>query len=354
MNLEIDSTFKRVQRRIEALGRQLRPSSIAVSDGDGKPRAGVALPRTKVVTQIFSTVTEKPYDKVDILQPTKNLVELPQGEPPSLAEIYGSEDALPPGHVCIVGPTGSGKSTIVRNILCALLQKRTLSVYTMEFPVEVSLTTHGLSDVCQIDMLQTLNGKQRTLAETANALLKHDPDLIYFGELRTRSDFETATSTALSGVAVISTGHAHSPLDLLERMRNMNIDLSTQFRAFRTVIGVKRVPILCNKCKIRVLVTNLLHARAMRLMTMYMAVSLSRFERRKDRPTVFMPPPAGSVKCDCNGGYTHYHTIFEFLHIDENDTMESLRARHTYSTEETLISLIMQGKVNPLYLENFV
>jgi len=42
-----------------------------------------------------------------------------------------------------------------------------------------------------------INGKQRTLPETANALLKHDPDLIYFGELRTRSDFETATSIAL-------------------------------------------------------------------------------------------------------------------------------------------------------------
>jgi hypothetical protein len=45
----------------------------------------------------------------------------------------------------------------------------------------------------------------------------------------------------LSGISVISTGHASSPIDLLERLKSMNIDLKTQFRAFKCILGVKRV-----------------------------------------------------------------------------------------------------------------
>ena len=38
----------------------------------------------------------------------------------------------------------------------------------------------------QIDMFQQVGGKQRSLQDTANSLLRHDPDLMYFGELRTK------------------------------------------------------------------------------------------------------------------------------------------------------------------------
>nr|QRZ58739.1 general secretion pathway protein E [Malawimonas jakobiformis] len=357
--MEIDGkVHSRIQRLLSHLGPVSSENDYMCSPGEVAARSRlpprmIGFPRTTAVAKMFSAVTEKIYNYLQVVKPESDLVDLPKGDPPPLEKIYG-KNGLQPGHVCVVGPTGSGKSTIVRGILVQLAAQRPMSIYTLEFPVEVSLGTHGLFDVCQIDMLHTINGKQRTLAETANALLKHDPDLIYFGELRTKTDFETATSISLSGVSVISTGHAHSPLDLLQRMQSMNIDLQTQFRAFRTIIGVKRVPILCNKCKRSVLLTSATASRAMRLLSVYRAAALSSAERRKERPIVCMPPPPGTVKCTCNGGYTHNHTIYEFLHIEPDDDLESLKRRHTHTTEETLIPLILQGSVNPLYLENFL
>ena len=93
----------------------------------------------------------------------------PKGDPPSLEMIYG-KNGLRPGHVCVVGPTGSGKSTIVRSILVQLAAQRPMSIYTLEFPVEVSLGTHGLFDVCQIDMLHTV----RSLCCSVSRTLRTD------------------------------------------------------------------------------------------------------------------------------------------------------------------------------------
>jgi type II secretory ATPase GspE/PulE/Tfp pilus assembly ATPase PilB-like protein len=238
--------------------------------------------------------------------------------------------------------------------LRSLCAQNTLAIYSLESPVEVNLNTHGLFNVCQIDMFQEIQGKQRSLAETAHSLLKHDPDIIYFGELRHKVDFETATSIALSGVAVISTGHASSPLDLLERMRSMNIDLKTQFRAFKCILGVKRVPILCPHCKQQVVLYGQTDNRALKLLNLYRIVTFPKCKRRQVLPVVCMPPSSGEKCPHCVNGYIRNHTIYEYLYVTPESTMESLRKNHTYTTEETLIALILEGSVNPLYLENFL
>ena len=154
----------------------------------------------------------------------------------------------------------------------------------------------------------------------------------------------------------------------------MNIDLSTQFRALRCIIGVKRVPILCSKCKKTVYLQGKIQdrsfsgspplvslcggvvglmclpsaCRALRLFFLYRLVTLGRDKRRQAPPRVCVP--GDSQNCSCSGGYSHTHTIYEFLHIHPGDTLESLREHHTYSTEETLLSLIMQGQVSPYFL----
>lgn len=179
----------------------------------------IGFPNTKVTATLFSRVMEKVYKEDKKLKPEADLVEMPKGDPPELDKIFVGKIS---GHVCVVGPTGSGKSTIVRGILKALTSQNTLAIYSLESPVEVNLNTHGMFHVCQIDMFQEILGKQRSLTETANSLLRHDPDIIYFGELRHKVDFETATSISLSGVGVISTGHASSPIDLLERLKSMS------------------------------------------------------------------------------------------------------------------------------------
>lgn len=330
---------------------------------DGRPpidRWLIGFPKTKARATLFSRVMEKVYSRTVDIEPSSNLVEQPKGDPPNISEVFrhmsssSSGNGLGGGHVCIVGPTGSGKSTIVRGILCALTAQNTLAIYSMEYPVEVNLNTHGLFHVCQIDMFQEIQGKQRSLANTANALLRHDPDMIYFGELRHKIDFETATSIALSGVAVISTGHASSPIDLLERLRSMNIDLKTQFRAFKCIMGVKRVPILCPHCKKQMVMYGRTQNRALQLFNLYRIVTTPKSQRRQVMPIVCMPSEKEkNESCPhCVNGYIRNHTIYEYLYITPETDMDKLRQTHTYTTEETLIALILEGSVNPLYLQN--
>ncbi|KAL9643975.1 hypothetical protein ABK040_005443 [Willaertia magna] len=316
----------------------------------------IGYPDTDVKATLFSREMERVYTTTQRVVPKSTLIEQPKGEPPDVEKVFSNRKGG--GHVCIVGPTGSGKSTIVRGILCQLSAEKALAIYSLEYPVEVNLQTHGLFHVCQIDMFQEIQGKQRPLAETANNLLKHDPDIIYFGELRHKVDFETATSIALSGVQVLSTGHASSPIDLLERLKSMNIDLKTQFRAFKCIIGVKRVPILCPHCKRQVMIYGKTDNRALKLFNMYRIVTTEKVNRRKEFPVLCMPPEPSKDKKDscphCINGYIRNHTIYEFLYITPESDLETLRKKHTYTTEETLLSLIMQGDVNPLYLQNSI
>ena len=314
----------------------------------------IGFPDTDVKATLFSREMERVYTSTKPLIPRSELVEQPKGEPPDIEKVFGSKKGSG-GHVCIVGPTGSGKSTIVRGILCQMSAEKALAIYSLEYPVEVNLQTHGLFNVCQIDMFQEIQGKQRSLAETANNLLKHDPDIIYFGELRNKIDFETATSIALSGVQVISTGHASSPIDLLERLKSMNIDLKTQFRAFKCILGVKRVPILCPHCKRQMVIYGKTDNRALKLLSMYRVVTTEKVNRRTELPIICLPPdPTSKSKAGtcphCVNGYISNHTIYEFLYITPESDMETLRKKHTYTTEETLLSLVMRGDVNPLYL----
>eukprot|EP01080_Neovahlkampfia_damariscottae_P005460 gene5460-9278_t len=350
----------KTKNRLDILLKQISPNvhkmKTAISNATEtkkKPdKKLLGFPNVEAKATLFSRVMEKVYTKTEKVIPEGDLVEMPKGDPPELDKIFVGKIK---GHVCVCGPTGSGKSTIVRGILRALSAQSTLSIYSLESPVEVNLNTHGMFNVCQIDMFQEIQGKQRSLTETANSLLRHDPDIIYFGELRHKNDFETATSIALSGVAVISTGHASSPIDLLERLKSMNIDLKTQFRAFRCILGVKRIPLLCSECKKQMILYGETNSRALQLYNLYRIVTLSKAKRRQILPVVCMPPDSNSEKCPhCVNGYSSNYTIYEYLYIDPDtvDSLEQLRKDHTYTTEETLLSLIMEGSVNPLYLES--
>lgn len=115
---------------------------------------------------------------------------------------------------------------------------------------------------------------------------------------------------------------------------------------------MKRVPILCPYCKNQVLIHET-DNRALKLYHLYRIVTLSKAKRRQVLPIVCMPPENTKEKCPhCVNGYIKNYTIYEYLYINPDDTLEKLRKEHTYTTEETLLSLIMEGSVNPLYLES--
>ena len=90
------------------------------------------------------------------------------------------------GVILLVGPTGSGKSTTMCNMIRDLSREE-INIVTLEDPVEYHIP--GVSQ-CQINEKTGM-----TFASGLRAILRQDPDIISVGEIR---DGETA-SIAMAG-----------------------------------------------------------------------------------------------------------------------------------------------------------
>jgi len=117
------------------------------------------------------------------------------------------------GLVIVTGPTGSGKSTT----LAAMIQHLNLNVsrhiITIEDPVEYVFQNVN----CAITQRQ-LGSDTHSFSQALRHVLRQDPDVIMVGEMR---DLETAAAVltiAETGHLVLSTGHAPSAPQSMERI----------------------------------------------------------------------------------------------------------------------------------------
>jgi hypothetical protein len=87
---------------------------------------------------------------------------------------------------------------------------------------------------------------------------------------------------------------------------------------------------------------------------LYRAVALSKAVRNRLPPIAYVVGSPQDIKrCGkCTGGHRGVHTMYEYLHITPEDTLESLRARHVAGHQEELLSLVLEGRVSVLYLED--
>ena len=116
---------------------------------------------------------------------------------------------LSPGLTLIAGATGSGKSTIMYSIMSHFPGH----VVSLEDPVE-----YELPNVCQT------NVQQISYAEALKSILRQSPDMICVGEIRDKDSANCIINAALTGHIVISTIHANSIDDILDRINQWNID----------------------------------------------------------------------------------------------------------------------------------
>lgn len=145
------------------------------------------------------------------------------------------------GVIIVSGATGSGKSTTLYALLQELDRDR-LNVMTVEDPVE-----YQLAFLRQIQLNQFL-GDQATDME--RSLLRQDPDVVVFGEMRDENSTVAALRLAESGHLVMSTIHANDAVQTFERLANkvgetnrndMLYILSTYLKAIITQRLIKRM-----------------------------------------------------------------------------------------------------------------
>lgn len=119
----------------------------------------------------------------------------------------------PRGLIIVTGPTGSGKTTTLAAMINHLNVNDSRHILTIEDPIEY---VHP-SINCAITQRE-LHSDTRSFAQALKHVLRQDPDVILVGEMR---DLETAASVlnvAETGHLILSTGHAPSAPQAMERI----------------------------------------------------------------------------------------------------------------------------------------
>jgi twitching motility protein PilT len=130
-----------------------------------------------------------------------------------LPQIYKELALKPRGLIIVTGPTGSGKSTTEAAMIHHLNTVESRHVVTLEDPIEY---IHPAIK-CAITQRQ-LGSDTLSFAEALKHILRQDPDVILVGEMR---DLETAAAVltlAETGHLILSTGHAPSTYQAIERI----------------------------------------------------------------------------------------------------------------------------------------
>ena len=150
------------------------------------------------------------------------------------------------GLILMSGPTGSGKSTTM--YACVLeIDRRRRHVLTIEDPIEYEIRYATQWQVAG-------GGHGREFADLIRAAMRHDPDYIVIGEMRDMATVETALRAAESGHTVISTIHADTAVQTLERLRSfMPVERErsstyTLAQQIRAILNQRLVRTLCHSC----------------------------------------------------------------------------------------------------------
>lgn len=148
------------------------------------------------------------------------------------------------GMIVLAGPTNSGKSTTIAGMVGehVSLFGSTKKRISLEDPVE-----RFLPDILQISISQH---QKEAFPKLMKALLRHDPDLIWIGEVRDELVADTCIRAATSGHQVLTTIHANDTvlawktlINMIEPGRVMDLNESLSM-----IISQRLVKKVCKYC----------------------------------------------------------------------------------------------------------
>jgi len=131
----------------------------------------------------------------------------------SLPDVCRELVMLPRGLIVVSGPTGSGKSTTLAAMVSHLNNLESRRVVTIEDPIEYIYSNIK----CTITQRE-LGSDTLSFAEALRHVLRQDPDVILVGEMRDLETAAAALTIAETGHLVLTTGHAPSASQAIERI----------------------------------------------------------------------------------------------------------------------------------------
>jgi type IV pilus assembly protein PilB len=204
----------------------------------------------------------------------------------------------PYGMFLSTGPTGSGKTTTIYSIL-GRLNRPEVHIMTIEDPVEYLIPN--------VSQTQVNVQAEITFASGLRSLLRHNPDIIFIGEIRDRETADIAVNAALTGHLLISTLHTNDAPGAVVRLMNLGIPPFLISATMNAILAQRLVRRVCRNC----IESYKPPAAALKKLQ----DEIPPGSKKMTMPTVFYHGKGCSV-CG-NTGYEGRIGIFEIFLIDE-------------------------------------
>jgi competence protein ComGA len=119
------------------------------------------------------------------------------------------------GLILFTGPTGSGKSTLMYRLIQEVAAAGRRQIISIEDPIE-----YELDGLIQVEINEKANIDYAPLLK---GVLRCDPDIIMFGEIRDATIASQLLKASLSGHLVLSTFHSRSAVSTLSRLKDYGL-----------------------------------------------------------------------------------------------------------------------------------
>lgn len=144
------------------------------------------------------------------------------------------------GLVLVTGPTGSGKSTTLAGMIKEMRDTRSLSIVTIEDPIEfVHMPKKSENCLTDIVMQQQVGVDIPSFYDGIVASLRKHPNVILLGEIRGRDEMEEAITAANTGHLVFGTLHTRNAIQTIERIITLRQNIS-KADAYKEIASVMR------------------------------------------------------------------------------------------------------------------
>lgn len=224
-----------------------------------------------------------------VLDSSLGLIPVDQlGMPQAMKMVFLRLLSNPEGLILVTGPTGSGKTTTLYGALSHMRDAQR-KIMTAEDPIEYYID--------KINQKQVGNGM--TMEELSKALLRQDPDVLLFGEIRDKTMGNTALMAAETGHVVLSTLHTSDAIGSVVRLRGLGLEDGDISNSLLGVVAQRLVRRVCRHCIEPTLPNNMQAAMLGELIE-----GIQFFEGR------------GCSRCH-NTGYSGRIGVYELLLIDE-------------------------------------
>jgi type II secretory ATPase GspE/PulE/Tfp pilus assembly ATPase PilB-like protein len=147
------------------------------------------------------------------------------------------------GVILLTGPAGSGKTTTIYAALRELANKTHggRSLVSLEDPIEVVVPGVSQSQVNPAAGFDMAGGLR--------SLLRQDPEVMMVGEIRDRGTAETVFQASLTGHLVLTTFHAGSAAQAINRLSDMGIEPYLLRSGVRAILCQRLLRRLCSCAK---------------------------------------------------------------------------------------------------------